>query len=96
MVDFIYVVMILISLGDGNSQYTRRYGGVCPKPLTNAAPHKEYVGWLESLGLVQHYTKGVAYRCLEVTAQLFPLPLWILPLQWLNSGRWIFAWRDLF
>ena len=25
LVDFIYVVMILISLGDGNSQYTQRY-----------------------------------------------------------------------
>ena len=60
LVDFIYVVMILISLGDENSQYTQ-VRGVCPKPLTDAAPRKEYVGWLEFLRLVQHYTnKGVA------------------------------------
>ena len=43
LVDFIYVVMILINLGDGNSQYAQRYGE-CPKPLTDMAPRKEYVG----------------------------------------------------
>ena len=61
LVDFIYVVMILISLGDGNSQYTWTYEEYVQKPLTDVAPRKVYVGWLESLRLVQHYTsKGVA------------------------------------
>ena len=71
--------------------------GVCPKPLTDAAPHKEYVGWLESLRLVQHYTnKGVG--C-SLTASLGQCPvvlasLRIFPLQRLNSRRWIFSWGD--
>ena len=61
LVDFIYVVMILIGLGVGNSQYTCRYEEYVKNPLTDVAPRKEYVGWLESPRLVQQYTnKGVA------------------------------------
>ena len=39
----------LITWGEGDSRYTQRVQGVCPKPLTDTATRKEYVGWLESL-----------------------------------------------
>ena len=55
LVDFTYVVMILISLFRGwELPIYPEVRGVCPKPLTNAALRKEYVGWLESLRRVQH------------------------------------------
>jgi len=51
----------LINLWGRELQIYPKVRGVCPKPLSDAAPRKEYVGWLESRRCVQHYTnKGVA------------------------------------
>ena len=47
LVDFIYVVVILISFRGWELLIYSEVRGVCPKPLTDAAPLKEYVGWLE-------------------------------------------------
>ena len=50
-----------INLGGKELQIYSKVRGVCLKPLSDAAPRKEYVGWLESRRRVQQYTnKGVA------------------------------------
>ena len=47
--------------GKRDSQYTQGIQGVCPKPLTDMATRKEYVGWMESLQQCSTlHRKGVA------------------------------------
>ena len=60
LVDFIYAVMILINLGMGTPNIPEGMRSMS-KTINRYGSPKEYVDWLESLRLVQHYTKkGVA------------------------------------